>query len=232
MRNSLVFICIFVIFYLISCNNSIIIINDEMQIINLFLNKLNFNDNIILINPEFDFSHKLSHNLGPRLERSIQDLKIGLKDFVNDDILVEDFVRKNSGKNIINKKTRFNIPIQYLDDFYNENEQYFNELEKKMIIYKNYENEITRDYLLLIDETMDRIKLMELLKQKKLELGIIEIERIEIVFSRVGFNRDKTKAIIYFSYQKYKGFGVGQYFLLEKEDNIWKIFKEKLVWIT
>lgn len=50
--------------------------------------------------------------------------------------------------------------------------------------------------------------------------------------SRVGFNKEKTQAIIYYGYVCGPLCGQGQYILLMKTDNKWTVAKEHMTWIS
>jgi hypothetical protein len=50
--------------------------------------------------------------------------------------------------------------------------------------------------------------------------------------SRVGFNKDKTAALVYYTYSCGGLCGQGQYVLLGKHDGQWKIEKESMTWIS
>lgn len=50
--------------------------------------------------------------------------------------------------------------------------------------------------------------------------------------SRVGFNIDKTKALVYFGTQSDGLAGTGYYVILQKEINRWKIVKKQMLWIS
>lgn len=50
--------------------------------------------------------------------------------------------------------------------------------------------------------------------------------------SRVGFNKDKTAALVYHTYSCGALCGQGQYVLLGKHDGQWKIEKESMTWIS
>jgi hypothetical protein len=52
-----------------------------------------------------------------------------------------------------------------------------------------------------------------------------------ITFSKIGFNEEQTKAIIYIG-EMMKEVGRGDYYILEKEDNQWKIKNIIGGWIT
>lgn len=51
-------------------------------------------------------------------------------------------------------------------------------------------------------------------------------------FSRVGFNKDKTQALVYFGNQSYYTAGAGYYIMLSKEEEEWKIVDRVMVWIS
>ncbi len=53
-----------------------------------------------------------------------------------------------------------------------------------------------------------------------------------ITFSRVGFNREKTKAFVFVGDACGPLCGEGNAYLLLKKDNIWKIEKESMLWIS
>jgi hypothetical protein len=53
-----------------------------------------------------------------------------------------------------------------------------------------------------------------------------------ITFSRVGFNGDKTQALMYVGYQCDWLCGEGSYVLLAKEKGDWKIKKKVMIWIS
>ena len=50
--------------------------------------------------------------------------------------------------------------------------------------------------------------------------------------SRVGFNKDRTEALVYYTYSCGGLCGQGQYVLLRKRDGHWKIEKESMTWIS
>ena len=50
--------------------------------------------------------------------------------------------------------------------------------------------------------------------------------------SRVGFNKEKTQALVYYSYVCGGLCGQGQYLLLTKKDDKWVIEKEVMAWIS
>lgn len=50
--------------------------------------------------------------------------------------------------------------------------------------------------------------------------------------SRVGFNKDRTDALVYYTYSCGGLCGQGQYVLLGKHDGQWKIEKESMTWIS
>ena len=50
--------------------------------------------------------------------------------------------------------------------------------------------------------------------------------------SRVGFNKDRTEALVYWTYSCGGLCGQGQYVLLGKRDGHWKIEKESMTWIS
>lgn len=50
--------------------------------------------------------------------------------------------------------------------------------------------------------------------------------------SRVGFNKDKTVALLYYTYSCGGLCGQGQYVLLRKHEGQWKIEKESMTWIS
>ena len=50
--------------------------------------------------------------------------------------------------------------------------------------------------------------------------------------SRVGFNKDRTEALVYYTYSCGGLCGQGQYVLLRKHDSYWKIEKESMTWIS
>lgn len=51
-------------------------------------------------------------------------------------------------------------------------------------------------------------------------------------FSRVGFNKDKTQALVHYSYVCGELCGQGQYILLIKKEATWTIEKEWMTWIS
>lgn len=50
--------------------------------------------------------------------------------------------------------------------------------------------------------------------------------------SRVGFSKDKTLALVYYTYSCGALCGQGQYVLLRKHEGQWKIEKESMTWIS
>ena len=50
--------------------------------------------------------------------------------------------------------------------------------------------------------------------------------------SRVGFNKAKTRAIVYFGTQSYSLAGAGFWVILEKEPGGWKITSRQMIWIS
>jgi hypothetical protein len=50
--------------------------------------------------------------------------------------------------------------------------------------------------------------------------------------SRVGFSKDKTLALVYYTYSCGGLCGQGQYVLLRKREGQWKIEKESMTWIS
>ena len=50
--------------------------------------------------------------------------------------------------------------------------------------------------------------------------------------SRVGFNKDRTEALVYWTYSCGGLCGAGQYVLFRKHDDHWKIDKESMTWIS
>lgn len=51
-------------------------------------------------------------------------------------------------------------------------------------------------------------------------------------FSRVGFNLKKDKALVFVGHQAHYMAGAGLYYLLSKENNVWKIKGRRLIWIS
>lgn len=53
-----------------------------------------------------------------------------------------------------------------------------------------------------------------------------------MTLSMVGFNADKNQALVYVGNQGHWLAGAGYYILLVKENNVWKIKKEVMAWIS
>lgn len=51
-------------------------------------------------------------------------------------------------------------------------------------------------------------------------------------FSRVGFNSDKTKAVLYAESICGARCGTGEYLILEKKDGAWKVVKNLMIWVS
>jgi hypothetical protein len=52
-----------------------------------------------------------------------------------------------------------------------------------------------------------------------------------VTFSRIGYNTNKTKSLVYIGCY-FGGFAYGEYYILEKENGIWKIIDVLLSWIS
>jgi hypothetical protein len=224
--NNLWLIIFFIISPLIFCQeNSINLSDEEIEVINSLLQKINYEKNIVIINPELNYTFDKFEN------STIENVGISLKRETGDEYpyLIDDFIIKNTGKIRINKNTNFIIPIQYSDDYYKINEEYFKKLREKEEQFERYRKEIILEF---INNNIDRTSLLKKLEDKRMELGIIYIPRVEITFSRVGFNENRTKAILYYSYITIGGFGCGYYYILDKENNKWIIKSEIIKWIT
>lgn len=93
------------------------------------------------------------------------------------------------------------------------------------------EMEIGREYTLLDDEEMSDIF-------NNYEDGWDEFYRRYpdspgiTTFSRVGFNPDRTEALVYMGAQFHYLAGSGNLIRLEKQDGVWKIMDEIMLWIS
>ena len=50
--------------------------------------------------------------------------------------------------------------------------------------------------------------------------------------SRVGFNRERTEALVYMGAQLHYLAGAGNLYRLEKQDGVWKIVEKVMLWIS
>lgn len=93
------------------------------------------------------------------------------------------------------------------------------------------EMEIGREYTLLDDEEMSDIF-------NNYEDGWDEFYRRYpdspgiTTFSKVGFNPDRTEALVYMGAQFHYLAGSGNLIRLEKQDGVWKIMDEIMLWIS
>jgi hypothetical protein len=53
-----------------------------------------------------------------------------------------------------------------------------------------------------------------------------------ITLSRVGFNKDKSQALVFVAHSCGWLCGEGNYILLEKKDGVWKVEKKSMTWIS
>jgi len=108
----------------------------------------------------------------------------------------------------------YGITKDTLDDYIARNDQP-QRLERLFDLKVEYELVNNNEYLKLMFEGTFRKKYPD-------SLGII-------YFSRAGFNREKTQALIYREMKTPNG--QADYFLLVKEKGIWKVAREQMYWI-
>jgi hypothetical protein len=115
----------------------------------------------------------------------------------------EDFITKNTEAYELNDKFNLEVKLNILNG--NEREELFKELNKK----GSYD------------------EWAEILSQKYSKGGA-EIIRL----SRVGFNADKSQALVFVSFQCGWTCGEGNYVLLAKKEGQWKVKKKDMTWIS
>ncbi len=149
----------------------------------------------------------IAHMLNKRGTRPVKLVLLWEQTAINGSKLTSpDWKLRPQGIYGINKDT--------LDDYVAKNDQQ-QHLERLFDLKVEYELVNNNDYLKLMFEGTFHKKYPD-------TLGII-------YFSRVGFNQEKTQALIYRKMQTPSG--RADYFLLVKEKGIWKIACEKMDWI-
>jgi hypothetical protein len=192
----------------VALNNIAKLNNDEISIINKIMDNLDFpykENRLILIKREFKTG-----------KDDIRDIKklLSTTDYIKtnisgiDEKIIENFLKMNIDLYYFDNETELNFEFQIYEDYMEENKE---KLEYMNTIFR--ENAVdNREYLLN--------------EAEKLNLK----STIEFSFSRIGFNNDNTKALIYYGF--IDGiFGFGNYLLLEKKNKNWVPANELLAWI-
>ena len=53
-----------------------------------------------------------------------------------------------------------------------------------------------------------------------------------VTLSKVGFNKEMNQALVIMGVQRGRVFGIGELYLLQKENNAWRIQKAAMLWIS
>jgi len=98
------------------------------------------------------------------------------------------------------------------------------------LIFKLIDSSKSRKFDISLINTKYKYKLDYIKNKEKYHN---EIERLgDIYFSRVAFNKDRTKACVYSSLVLGRLNGSGTLFFLEKNKNKWKIIAERRLWVS
>jgi len=214
----------FTLFCLICINvfsqniRTILFSEDEIEIINLILNdhiERNNETEILVLSQNFIW---IPNNRGFNWLNIIENR-------FNANEVINDFLEKNSNNSenaftIIDNLNIFNINNDI--KFYFEKD-FELEYENELIIERNIENELRE---------LDYFDNENIFNELFLEYCNIRIIRTYFQVSRIGFNFEMDKALLWINYTKDIRFesrysfsinAIGQYIFLIKEDGIWKI---------
>jgi hypothetical protein len=140
-----------------------------------------------------------------------------------------DSINSSTGSEFVNLDSKFikngmpKIQDDILINFKNENKQ-------KKVFEKQFN--LCSNYYLLKESEYENI-----FKNDKNNDGWKKYRQMYpdssgiINFSKIGFNNSKNQALVFFSTSfDYDG-GIGSYYMLEKENNIWKINQKEMAFI-
>jgi len=138
------------------------------------------------------------------------------------------FLEQQTTLAVIRENTEFDkrsivIPVEFEDDLLPKTETSYI-LDRRLLLRVKY--------LLLSKEKVDALFKQDL--NKGWEAYWKEYPKATglLTLSRVGFNRDRTRAFVYASSGCGSLCGYGYYFVLEKSGDDWKIKEEKKLWIA
>ena len=183
-------------------NNKILFSQDELEIINLVLQKYLYEHpetNILILQDRVRFSNILNfNNFVDNQENNFEKE------------LIDDFIKKNTEIfGIIDENNIFdvkNVEFYLYSDFYR---QYNYQILIENIIFEEYIN------LLKVGDINASLKKYE-------EYLDIRIDRTHVIISLIGFNKERNKAFLQFFSSNLIYYGITG-FLLEKNNNEWVI---------
>lgn len=171
------------------------------------------NSNIVQsADEEYGVYSALINSLYMNEQRKIIVIKVRTEDQI-------DSLLKEQDREISYLAIKKNIPEldqQTLDNFKTVNQE--------SVLLKRQFN-LPVNYVLLSPEEVKNIRWNDFYNQYPGAQGVMEL-------SRVGFNRNKTQALVYVGNSSYPLAGEGLYVFLIRVNNIWTIQKEMQYWIS